>query len=174
MLNSSRSQLGMTLERFSHAHVPAIQMIASDEMNTRYTNTPFPYPEEGAIDFLAFCNDEWELNISRTYTVLWNGTVIGNASVVHLQTDEPLLGYMIDKAFWNCGMGTQLVSKLCDICRNVLQIQNVFAPVLPENLSSQRVLIKNGFFESKRFTLPLDYPKFASREMIQFAKDLVV
>lgn len=96
MLNSSRSKIGMTLERFSRAHVSTIQMIANDEINTRYTNTPFPYPENGAIDFLALCNDEWDLNISRTYTVLFNGTVIGNASVVHLQTDEPLLGYMID------------------------------------------------------------------------------
>lgn len=165
--NTSETQL----LRFAFQHIPAIQRIASDRLTTENTNTPYPYPEDGAASYFEICNANWNCGVARDYVIHWNELVIGSCSIVHLD-QEPLLGYMIDRHYWNRGIGRIVVRKLLDICKNELGLSAIAAPVLKENIPSQRILIANGFEAEREFTLPNDYPKFANRIMIQFTRKL--
>lgn len=158
------------LERYSEVHVDAIQEIASNEATTAYTNTPWPYPNNGAKEYLKICNENWEQSKSRDFVIILNNQVIGNCAIVNLDSTEPMIGYMIAQRFWRLGIGKQLVSRLIDYCKTELMLSEIYAPVLVENIPSQKVLIRNGFVEVERFILPHSYPKFANRIMIKYKK----
>jgi RimJ/RimL family protein N-acetyltransferase len=164
-------QTDIELVRFGSDHITDIQRIASDRFTTDNTNTPYPYPEDGAAQFMSYCTANWNQGIARDYVIVLKGIVIGNCSVVHLK-QEPLIGYMIAQEHWNKGFGRIVVGLLLRICKEDLGLSSIAAPVLKENIPSQRVLLANGFEFEREFTLPHDYPKFANRTMIQFSRKL--
>ena len=109
------NNIDIQLQRFGKNHIPFIQRIASNSLNTRMTNTPDPYPENGAEQYCAICEKNWKEGIAREYVILLENEVIGSCSIVHLKDDEKLIGYMIDKEQWNRGIGKIVVSMLVDI-----------------------------------------------------------
>jgi RimJ/RimL family protein N-acetyltransferase len=160
----------LCIERYSEIHMAAIQEIASDERTTSNTNTPWPYPSNGAEQYLKICNENWECSKSRDFVVTLNNRVIGNCAIVNLDSNEPMIGYMISEQYWGLGIGKLLVSKLLDYCKNDLMLFEIYAPVLIENIPSQKVLISNGFTEIETFELPNNDPKFPNRKMIKYKK----
>jgi len=54
------------------------------------------------------------------------------------------LGYLLSKAMWDNGYGTELVQGFIDLCKE-RNISTVLAGVAPDNIASIRVLEKNDF-----------------------------
>lgn len=73
-------------------------------------------------------------------------TFVGVAGVKYLEnTKLPELGYRLTKKHWGYGYGTEISRLLIKYARNTLKFDKLVAVTRPENLPSQRILIKCGF-----------------------------
>lgn len=72
------------------------------------------------------------------------GTIkIGNINKIH-KTAE--ISYIIgNKKFWNKGIATNVVKKICDYIFGELKLKKIIAGTYSVAISSQKILIKNGF-----------------------------
>lgn len=55
------------------------------------------------------------------------------------------IGYIIKECFWNRGIATNTVKVIIDFLFTEIGINRIQASVLPKNIGSQRVLVKNNF-----------------------------
>lgn len=87
-------------------------------------------------------------NFSEIYGVFCEkiliGTIkIGNINNIH-KTAE--ISYIIgNKKFWNKGIATIVVKKICDYIFSKLKLKKIIAGTYSVAKSSQKILIKNGF-----------------------------
>ena len=63
--------------------------------------------------------------------------------------DEIEIGYGINKKYWNNGIMTETVNMFCDYYFTKLKIKTIYAYTDVDNISSQKVLEKNGFKKEK-------------------------
>ena len=57
------------------------------------------------------------------------------------------IGYRINESYWHRGIATDTVRLIMDYLCNDLGVQKLKAFVMPENVFSEKVLIKNGFIK---------------------------
>ena len=75
------------------------------------------------------------------------GTVAGRCVLRHLDvegTDEIELGYGLHTQYWGRGLATEIAKELLHLGRTELNRATLIAVTRPDNLGSQRVLIKTG------------------------------
>ena len=76
-----------------------------------------------------------------------SGRMAGRCVLRHLDvegTDEIELGYGFHTQYWGWGLATEIAAELLRLGRTELKRQSLVAITRPENLGSQRVLIKTG------------------------------
>lgn len=82
-----------------------------------------------------------------TFAVEYAGKVIGTAS--YMGFDEYYgsveIGYGINSDYWHKGFGTQIVSALLHYAFKKMDMQRVWAKIMPENERSSGLLEKCGF-----------------------------
>lgn len=80
-----------------------------------------------------------------------SGAVIGFCGIVHPdQQPEPEIKYALLKDYWGQGLASEAVAGMLLYSREQLGLPRVIATVAPENLASQRILIKSGMVETGR------------------------
>lgn len=55
------------------------------------------------------------------------------------------IGYKINESFWNQGIATNAVAAMIEYLFNQIRINRIQAFVMPDNVYSKKVLLKNGF-----------------------------
>ena len=68
---------------------------------------------------------------------------------------------MILTPFWSQGIGTEAVRQICGIAFRELALERIIGEVFPENLTSARVLEKNGFRLEERKKMNIYRQDFA-------------
>jgi len=82
------------------------------------------------------------------------GAVAGRCVLRHLDvegTDEVELGYGFHTSYWGQGLATEIATELLRLGRTELKRESLVAITRPENLRSQRVLIKTGLVYERDF-----------------------
>ena len=108
---------------------------------------PNPYTEDDA---------NWWLNmvaksegIDGTFrAMVVDGKIVGSVSIerkADIYRLDGELGYMLLRDYWNRGLMSQAVGKVCEIAIKELGLNRITANVFHPNLASQRILQKNGF-----------------------------
>lgn len=78
---------------------------------------------------------------------------IGSFAVIPVEkTDKLQLGYALLKENWGKGYASESVKQGIQYAFTQLQLKEIAAITYPENISSQKVLLKNGFTFSNTFT----------------------
>jgi ribosomal-protein-alanine N-acetyltransferase len=78
---------------------------------------------------------------------------VGSFAVIPVeQTDKLQLGYALLKENWGKGYASESVKQGILYAFNQLKLTEIAAITYPENISSQKVLLKNGFTFSNTFT----------------------
>jgi len=75
------------------------------------------------------------------------GEIAGRCVLRHLDvegTDEVELGYGLHTRYWGRGLATEVAKELLRLGRTKLARETLVAVTRPENLGSQRVLVKTG------------------------------
>jgi RimJ/RimL family protein N-acetyltransferase len=76
-----------------------------------------------------------------------DGAIAGRCVLRHLDvegTDEVELGYGLHARYWGKGLATEVAKELLRLGRTALARDTLVAVTRPENLGSQRVLVKTG------------------------------
>ncbi|MEZ4772753.1 MAG: GNAT family N-acetyltransferase [Bacteroidia bacterium] len=75
-----------------------------------------------------------------------DGRFVGIFCLRYLGTTEEIeIGYRLAREFWGKGLASEVAAYLIDYARKTLNATRLVAVTDPENLASQRVLIKAGF-----------------------------
>ena len=83
-----------------------------------------------------------------------SGAIAGRCVLRHLDvegTDEVELGYGLHTQYWGRGLATEIAIELLRLGRTELQRESLVAITRPENVGSQRVLIKTGLVYERDF-----------------------
>lgn len=108
---------------------------------------PSPYEERDALLWIDKVQDQdGKEGIFRAIT--WKGKVIGNISIEKKEDvfqKDCEMGYFLLKEYWSLGIMTEAVAQICKIAWDQLDIIRISALVYSPNLSSSKVLEKNGF-----------------------------
>ncbi len=117
---------------------------ASDPEVTRYLTWKAGQGRTEIETFLAGALDHWAKNRAFTWTILRKGVPdpIGMIDV-RLETHAQL-GYVLDRAYWNCGLMTEAVRAILDWALSRPDIHRVWAVCDVENQASARVMEKAG------------------------------
>lgn len=138
----------LNLRLFEEADADRLEALAGDGEVARWTaNVPHPYPPGAALAFIRFSRRPWTAGLGCHLAVCRRGAgeVIGAAAL--LAEREPgtgQIGYLLGRAYWGRGYGSELVGVLIELGR-ALGFVRLVAEVMAENRASQRILVKNGF-----------------------------
>jgi RimJ/RimL family protein N-acetyltransferase len=106
---------------------------------------PHPYTEEGAADFINIARGSLPI---EDFCIERDGIPVGS---IGLKLFEDIyrhnieIGYYIAEAYWGEGLATEAVRLFVDYILNTFEVVRIFANVFEHNMSSMRVLEKNGF-----------------------------
>ena len=113
----------------------------------RYSNWTVHTSPKDTRDYVYWMQGRYIKKQGYTFAVEYAGRVIGTASFMefdeHYGTVE--IGYGINSDYWHKGFGTQIVSALLHYAFKKMNMQRVWAKVMPENERSAGLLKKCGF-----------------------------
>lgn len=111
---------------------------------------PFPYTKEDGIRFLEFCYSKRKKFGKFTEFAIRNKNkkligVCGFQVKYGKNSKKDEIGYWLAKPYWNKGIMTNVVNKLCQIGFNKFNLTRIEATVFSHNAASSKVLEKAGF-----------------------------
>ena len=59
------------------------------------------------------------------------------------------IGYRLNERYWNRGIATEAIGLMIDYLCNDMKVEILKAYVMPENMYSQKALVKNGFVKEE-------------------------
>lgn len=106
---------------------------------------PFPYKEKDAETFINLTKQE---NPKQNFGIEYKNVICGVIGIiiqkdVYRKTAE--IGYWIGEPFWGKGIATKAVALITEYGFNQLDLNRIYAGVFENNISSMKVLEKNGF-----------------------------
>ena len=115
--------------------------------------SPFLYRKSKANLLAAIRNlsgrdfDKKKLIIAGIYLCAEPDRLIGLAEMFDYKkrTNQMTIGYRINESYWHRGIATDVVKLMTDYLCNEMGIQTLRAFVMPENIFSEKALLKNGF-----------------------------
>lgn len=108
---------------------------------------PYPYTKKNAEEFVQGCveNDETR---QMCRAIIINGRVTGSIGVF-FQDDVynrcGRLGYWLAEDYWNRGIMSQAIARICNDVFNNYNIIRIYAEPFSFNIGSRRALEKAGF-----------------------------
>ncbi|WP_437918865.1 GNAT family N-acetyltransferase [Sphingobacterium sp. LRF_L2] len=75
------------------------------------------------------------------------GFLIGDCKLVNYEKDPAVfeIGYLLKKAYWNRGLGTQVCENLLALATKLDFYKDIVGIIDPDNIASKRLLEKFGF-----------------------------
>lgn len=108
---------------------------------------PYPYTRNDAEWYINDCISK-EGNNQITRAIVVDNHAVGSIGIF-VQSDvyrkSAELGYWLGEEFWNKGIMTEAIKKICDMAFNQFDIVRIYAEPFEYNKGSRRVLEKSGF-----------------------------
>lgn len=138
----------VTLKKWSQEDRESLMRICNTVNRTYLTNRmPFPYTEAHADWWLNMVKEQdGKDGIFRAIVV--EGKIVGNISVEQKSDvfcKDAEIGYLLQNDKWSKGIMTEAVRQICEIAFHELDIIRITGLVYEPNISSGKVLEKNGF-----------------------------
>ena len=142
---------GIYLTQITESDKPSLIKYINDPEIYKYTlKIPHPYLEKDAELWINFVEkSRIEEGILKHWAVknktdeLIGGIGFHSKYEKHSHKDE--IGYWLGKPFWNNGIMTDVVKKICTIGFSEFNLTRIEATVFVNNDASKRVLEKSGF-----------------------------
>lgn len=142
---------GIYLTQITEGDKPSLLKYISDPDIYKHTlKIPYPYLEKDADFWIGFVEkSRIEEGILKHWAIknetdeLIGG--IGFHTKYWKQSHKDDIGYWLGKPFWNKGIMTDVVKKICAIGFSEFNLTRIEATVFVNNDASKRVLKKSGF-----------------------------
>jgi RimJ/RimL family protein N-acetyltransferase len=127
-----------------------VKYLNDEEIYNNTLTVPFPYTKEDGEFFVKLCKKQ--KNKYGIY-INWairnkNGKLIGGCGF-HMKyrrdSKKDEIGYWLARPYWNKGIMTKVVTKLCEIGFKKFGLKRIEATVFINNNASCRILEKAGF-----------------------------
>jgi ribosomal-protein-alanine N-acetyltransferase len=139
----------VTLKKLDYQYAGDIQRYASDREVSMYTHMPYPYPGDGAVQFIENSIRKREEGNFVNFAITLDGKFIGIVGLTIIKEDAKgrtaEIGYWIGKPFWHKGMATEAVKAMLHYGFEKMNVSVVIAQCLERNIGSYRVMEKNHF-----------------------------
>ncbi len=137
----------LRLWRTEYAEDLAVLLNNKNILDNLRDGLPYPYTASDAYDFIKAMLDFDKDNLFA-FAVFYKNELAGSIGIfrqsnIHSRTAE--LGYYIGERFWNKGVATEAVEKICQFVFDNSDIIRVYAEPFSRNKASCRVLEKAGF-----------------------------
>lgn len=118
---------------------------------------------ESILDTLEFLNKIFEA-YNKNKPASWGiclknnpDKVIGTVGFVNIDKEKRTgeIGYVLSEEHWGKGLMPEIISKIVNFCKRELNLNEIYARVINENLASIRVLEKCGFTFWKEDTMEI-------------------
>lgn len=136
----------LRLEPYGPRHVDAVQLMAPDPENLRFTLMPDPYPEDGAQTFLDLLEQARAEGTEDAFAILVDGEVAGMCGLhdIDLSAGSAEVGYWVGAPFRRQGVASRALGQLVERCR-ARGLLHLRAHTIEANTGSLRVLERAGF-----------------------------
>lgn len=144
----------LIIRKMSCDDIDSLSEITSNENVYRYI-PPFLY-KKGRGNLLAAIRnlggrefDKKKIIIAGIYLSTEPDKLVGLAEMFDYKkrASQVTIGYRINESYWHRGIASDTVKLLVEYLCYSMGIQTLKAFVMPENIYSERVLIKNGFIK---------------------------
>jgi ribosomal-protein-alanine N-acetyltransferase len=137
----------LTLRPLVPADAPSLFRIYQTEGVLRYFPSTTPPPLEKMERFIANQEKHWAQNGCGNWGMLPDGEqeIIGWAGLQFLpELNQTEVGFLLDKLYWGKGYATLAARASLQFGFEQLDLAQIIALVHPDNLASQRVILKCG------------------------------
>lgn len=144
----------LILREYTEEDFPALHKIVSDPVTMGFW--PEPFTEEKTKMWMERgLQNIKEYGMGRLAVILKeNNELIGDAGFIFTEVNnkpENDLGWIIDKKYWDRGLGTEAAQVCRDYALNSLSFRRVVANMAFDNHSSRRVAEKIGMTKTAEF-----------------------
>lgn len=142
----------MIIKKMQESDVDALSEITSNVNVYKYIS-PFLFNKSKKVLIKSINNlsgrdfDKKKLIIAGIYLKAEPDRLVGLAEMFDYKkrTNQITIGYRLNEAYWNRGIASRVVALLSRYLCNDIGINTLNAFVMPENIASAKVLLKNGF-----------------------------
>ena len=146
-MNAELCTPSLHLRLLKRSDAKVIQKLVSDIRVSKYTTIPYPYPRNGAKDYLDIVAKQYEERTSFTWAIEVAGEhhLIGCIGIgndpVHLQAEA---GYWLSPDHWGKGYATEALQAIIEFGFTELRLNRISTGVFAGNEASVRVQEKCG------------------------------
>lgn len=145
----------LVLRQITMADVDAVFNIRNQSVTGPYTaRLPFESKKE-ALEIIKKMQDAYETSsgISWGITEKGNPTMIGSIGFWRIERENyrAEIGYALLPSFWNKGYMSESILSIIDFGLKHTDIHSVVANLHPDNIASEKVLLKAGFVKEGYF-----------------------
>ncbi|WP_395044969.1 GNAT family N-acetyltransferase [Flavobacterium sp.] len=145
----------LLLRRVSVNDVAEVLKLRSDKETMKYIPRPLVTSQEEALEHINMIEDKIESNVGINWaiTIKGNPKLIGIIGHYRIQPENHRceIGYMILKEYWGKGIVTEAIEVVLKYGFEDLNMHSIEAVIDPDNIASEKVLIKNGFVKEAHF-----------------------
>ena len=142
----------LVIRKMTEDDVDALSEITNNDLVYRYI-PPFLYKKSRGNLLAAIRNlggrdfDKKKMIIAGIYLRSEPNRLIGLAEIFDYKKriSQVTIGYRINEDYWHRGIATETVHLLIEYLCGSIGIQTLKAFVMPENVHSEKALLKNGF-----------------------------
>ena len=137
----------LVCRRLTPADLDVMYAVYSDADAMRWVGDGQPISRDGCVQWIDITLNNYATRGYGMFALALRqgGSVVGFCGLVHPGGQvEVEIKYALRRAFWGMGLATEAVEGMLGYGRDVHGINRVIATVAPQNLASQRVLLKAG------------------------------
>ncbi len=147
-MNLIGDHISLRLPTIEDVHI--IHRWENDPEHWLVSNTIAPYTKEQILHFIEHDNDLYADQQMRMMIESKEGAVVGCIDLFDFDPKNHRvgLGILIDDAFRGKGLGNEAIALTVRYCFDELEMHSIYADVLENNASSQRLFEANGFVKA--------------------------
>jgi Acetyltransferases, including N-acetylases of ribosomal proteins len=138
--------LNVTIRPVELDDAPVIQALVADPAVIATTNMPWPYPDDGAVQFLTVSVGRRAEGSEYAFAIWLADHLVGICALMAIGGDPRSgeLGYWVAKDHWNRGIATRAALQVVAFGFRQLGLARITSSCLERNRASARVLEKAG------------------------------
>lgn len=145
----------LTLRSISENYLQDIFQLRSNVHAMKYIHRPIATSLEDAKALLAKITAMNANNEGIQWGILLKNQpkVIGMIGYHRIDKEHyrAEIGYMLDPEYWNCGITSEATKAVVDFGFQQMKLHSIEAKINPENVNSEKLLLKNNFIKEAHF-----------------------
>lgn len=128
------------------ADAPRVQFLCGNWNVARMLErVPHPYPDDCAADWIAAQSAAWRDGSAYTFTIEFEGAVVGVIGIERNASGAYGLGYWLGEPWWGQGLMSEAVACVLGFARHELGLETLESAYFADNPASGRIQEKHGF-----------------------------